>query len=323
MNNARLSYIPETGMPYMYGNTASKVEKMPYKIYNDGGHYIATVWIPKIEKKKQERKKREKTYYDELFDYLYFVALSNNLSGKALFENILKGFLEIYPYYSKAEDFVKEKLENEKKKIYYRKKRLRRKAYLNKWNFFCTFTYDGKKLTEDEFKKKLRRCLSNLHTRYNWRYIGVWERSPENNRLHFHCIMYVPSGKMVGNIRVQKDYSTAKKCMQETNINDYFEKRFGRNDFSKINEMDMKNGNTMSYILKYVGKTNEKIVYSRGIQSEFVKELPYTEIASEYTDFVKKYVLYDDSISWEKDIMCFVETQISMFDKGYNQRIVC
>lgn len=34
--------------------------------------------------------------------------------------------------------------------------------------------------------------------RKGWKYVGVWERSPEKQRLHFHGIFYIPEGTMPG-----------------------------------------------------------------------------------------------------------------------------
>jgi len=47
-------------------------------------------------------------------------------------------------------------------------------------------------------------------------------------------------------------------------------------------------------ILKYISKTDDKIVYSRGIPSEFVEEIEETDVVTEMEDFVIKYILFDD-----------------------------
>ena len=54
--------------------------------------------------------------------------------------------------------------------------------------------------------------------------------------------------------------------------------------------------------MKYITKTGEKIVYSRGIPSEICKELGDTDVVGTYFDFVVKYVFWDDVLDWEKDI---------------------
>ena len=63
---------------------------------------------------------------------------------------------------------------------------------MNRWNYFVTFTYDPKKHTAESFNKKLRKCLSNLHTRRGWKYMGVFEEGFENGTLHFQALLYVP-----------------------------------------------------------------------------------------------------------------------------------
>ena len=37
--------------------------------------------------------------------------------------------------------------------------------------------------------------------------MGVWERSPKKQRLHFHGIFYIPEGSIPGELLPFKDYS--------------------------------------------------------------------------------------------------------------------
>ena len=57
-----------------------------------------------------------------------------------------------------------------------------RKINLQTFNFFVTFTYNSELHTEESFRKKLKNCLSHFCTRKGWKYVGVWERSPEIER---------------------------------------------------------------------------------------------------------------------------------------------
>ena len=107
-----------------------------------------------------------------------------------------------------------------------------RKLGLQQWTHFCTFTYDSKRLTEEEFRNKLLTCLRHLSHRKGWKYIGIFERSPELKRLHFHGIFVIK--EMVGEIIETKDYSTKNHQMQVAHQNTYFLERFGRNDFKPI-----------------------------------------------------------------------------------------
>lgn len=111
-----------------------------------------------------------------------------------------------------------------------------RKANLQDFNFFVTLTYNDALHTEDSFRKKLRNCLSLLSSRKVWKYIGVWERSPEKKRLHFHGVFDIPQGSMPGYFIQKEDYSFKRHRRQITNQNTYFLENYGRNDFEKIED---------------------------------------------------------------------------------------
>ncbi|MCD7729276.1 MAG: hypothetical protein LUI60_05120, partial [Clostridia bacterium] len=155
---------------------------------------------------------------DILFDSLYYQTMQKGWNYRynksVMLEFIKTGIEKLFPDYEHLDNWIEEKIKRKLNNLLHRKKRFRRKAYLNPWNYFVTFTYDDKKQTEDSFKKRLRKCLSNLHTRRGWKYMGVFEHAPETGRLHFHGLLYVPSGEMVGTITEKSDYSTAKHEMQ-------------------------------------------------------------------------------------------------------------
>ena len=70
----------------------------------------------------------------------------------------------------------------------------------------------------------------------------------------------------------------------------------------------------------YVGtrlKTGEKIVYSRGIPAEICVELPASDIAGTFIDFVTKYVLFDDVIDWERDIKDYAKKKRIELERRY------
>ena len=284
--------------PY-YGNDCPFKDKF-YRIYSDGSHYIAR---EATHAKAPQRTKRDKTEIDEIFAFLYADGLKCDMSDKELREFIKTNLEDCFPDFPDLEKYVNENVDRLNRNAWQREKRFRRKAYLNRWNYFVTFTYNGKKHTEETFRKKLRKCLSNLHTRRGWNFMGVWERGEETNRLHFHCILYVPAGQMVGKITQKKEYSKRLGKVKETFSNDFFERKFGRNDFEELNIMEMKNGSAVAYILKYLRKTGERIVYSRGIPAEISKVLPDHVFAAEIQDdYVTKYVIFDNVIKWERDI---------------------
>lgn len=269
-----------------------------YKIYNDGGHFVATLHQPKREEKKNNST-YEKKDIDYIFDDLYLYCVENNLSGNKMFDYIKKEFQETYGFeYTWINDFIRDSIKKKLNNFHKRVKRFKRKANLNKWNYFVTFTYDDKKQTEEQFKKRIRKCLSNLHCRKGWKYMCVYERGKETNRLHMHGLFYIPNGEMVGEIEKVERYSIRLKKMKTSHVNSFFLKRFGDNDFAKIDCSGM----TINYILKYLQKTNDNIVYSRGIPSEITKEISDEDIVTEFQDFVIKYVLYDDVICYERDV---------------------
>ena len=103
------------------------------------------------------------------------------------------------PYFKteqRCKDFVDANFERVKRNLICKKVRMIRKANLAKFNYFCTFTYDNKLHTEDTFKKQLKTAFRHFCNRKGWKYIGVWERSPEKQRLHFHGVFYIPEGTL-------------------------------------------------------------------------------------------------------------------------------
>lgn len=299
-----------------------KSQEQWYKVYHDGGHYVATS-ISQAHCVSVSRKHENKDI-DIMFDSLFKSAVQQGLNNynkhkknsvsREMTNYIKTGIEKLFPNYSDIDGYIEKKIKRKYHNLGVRKKRFRRKAYLNRWNYFVTFTFDDNKHTPDSFRKKLCKCLSNLHTRRGWRYMGVFEYAPETGRLHFHGLLYVPDGEMISKLTEKKDYSTAQGKMQITHSNEFFAKSFGRNDFEEISEMDIKHGHTLEYLLKYIEKQGERIVYSRGIATVVYKKLKATEIITNFVDYVKKYVLFDSTIDWEKDVMRFQAHQMSFID---------
>lgn len=262
--------------------------------------------------------------FDDLFMQAYNKGLRDRKLEKYMSEYIHDGLLSLFTEEEIAEVDIPERAKRKMNNLHHRKKRFRRKAYLNKWNYFVTFTYNDKFHDEDTFRRKLRRCLSNLHTRRGWRYMGVFERAPETGRLHFHGLLYVPAGEMLGKLEEKTDYSTAQGKMQTRNENSFFERWYGRNDFEEITPSQLEYGDSVEYILKYIGKTNERIVYSRGIPTEICMVLSPKDIITEMKDdFVLKYVIFDDIVNWERDIMRYrFSKQMSITDLLCNSALV-
>ncbi len=288
-------------------------DKQLYKVYNDGGHYIATRMLNYQTATSQ--KHRHRTAMDGLANDLYIAACKAGLRGAAAHDHIASGLRREFPLTLEYLDsYVDKQIDRNQRALRARKKRFRRKAYLNKWTHFVTFTYDDNKHSAESFRKKLRKCLSNLHTRRGWLYMGVFEEAPDTHRLHFHGLFYIPDGEMIGSVEEMQDYSTSQHAMQTRHENSFFAKAFGRNDFEELSEMELKRGNTIDYILKYIGKTGEQIVYSRGINTEIAVKIEAHNIIVAMQDFVMKYILFDDVIDWERDVKQFSYRQLCIED---------
>lgn len=270
-----------------------------YRIYSDGSHYIA---YERAYGNKNPSKHKDKDYMDNFFEFIYLNSLKQGLKPKQQQEYIKNCFVGSFGEEEDFTDFIIKNIERKQKNLYSRKKLFKRKAYLNKWNYFVTITYDDKKHTAETFRKKLRKCLSNLHTRHGYCYMGVFEYAPKTGRLHFHALMFIPKGNDIGTYKIIEDYSITDHKMQKANQNSFFLDKFGRNDFREFEPLELKVGNTINYLLKYIGKSNERVCYSRGIAAYLEMELPGSDLACDIAGFVVRYVLYDDVINSDDNI---------------------
>ena len=149
------------------------------------------------------------------------------------------------------------------------------------WSYFVTVTYSDEKWTdEDAFRKSLNKCFSNLATRRGWKVAGRYERGEEGNRLHFHALVLVPQGEMVGKLYTDFSYSTKRHQMEQMQLNDFFVKRYGRTEFrSLVGNLD-ELIRSARYIAKYMDKDpGEKVRYSRGIATEICLAISETNDA--------------------------------------------
>ena len=237
----------------------------------------------------------------ELFEELYQKYL--NKPRRIKLELIAKEMLPYFKTEELSKIYVNENIERKLRNLIARRIRLTRKANLQEFNYFVTFTYDGKLHTEDSFRKGLKNCLRHLVERKQWKYIGVWERSPEKQRLHFHGIFYIPEGTMPGMLLDVNDYNFSTHNRQITHQNTYFNERFGRSDFELIDDMD-KMGDALAYIMKYIEKSGEKIVYSKGLPQFFISDVMDEDIICFTGLEDKKLLLSDDFTCWDEG--CYV-----------------
>lgn len=281
------------------------------KVYSDGNAWIGTYVCPNASlRPKKERKRRALTDLDQDFRVLYQLALASGLYGKKSIKGfVLDNLRDKWGDLPELAAWVEMEIDREYRNFLKRKKRFNRKAFFNRWNYFCTFTYDSTLMDEDTFRKKLRKCLSNLHTRRGWNYMGVWERGEKGNRLHFHALVYIPEGEMIGGLFEQEYYDKKTHSRKKAVRNTFFDARFGRSDFKRLTAEELRHGGVMDYLLKYMQKTGERIVYSRGIEMEEIVELSEDRIAFEYLDYVAKVMLFDNDAHFSKRIMMDEQTE--------------
>lgn len=257
--------------------------------------------------KKRRNKATGKDELSELFNAAYEQSENLNLTGNMqidfINDEMIKGWKlnhckNLFDLVDENYDFTNYIMYKLKAKIVARHMRVKRfyeKANLHCWNYFVTQTYDSAKYaTEEEFKKAYLTCLSHLSTDFGWRYMGVFERGILTGRLHFHGVFYIPDGAMKGYLKPSKYFSPYEHRMKSSVINSFFAERFGRCDFECISKETGVSA-VSSYILKYVRKSENRVIYSRGISDKIVVELTSEDIIygvkKKYAD---KFVIFDD-----------------------------
>lgn len=269
------------------------------KVYNDGSHYIAIPQIKQVWKKRKRVNIMSNKEFEQKQTFEKIYSENKDKSKKEKVENINKELKEHFESEEQLQSFVDENLERKKRNLIERRKRLYRKAYLQVWSYFCTFTYDDKKLNEEEFRKKLSNSFKKLSYKKGWKYIGVWERSPTNKRLHFHGIFCTPI--MIGELIEKRDYSTKNHRMQITYQNTYFLERFGRNDFEELNPLNL--STSISYITKYIEKSGERIVYSKNLPTYFISDILDDDIVCTIGQEDRKLLLFDNFKCWDEGVL--------------------
>jgi hypothetical protein len=250
--------------------------------------------IPQVTPKGRKMTRRQ------LFDELYakYITLKKNEQKN----NIIK---EMRPYFKSDEgvkNFVTSQYERKERNNIARRMRFVRKAMNQHFNYFVTITYDDKKHTEESFRKKLMYVFSNMASKKGWRYMGVWERGEMTNRLHFHGLFSIPDGALNGGFIDTTGYSFKSHNRKTVHQSNFFLDRFGRNDFEELNDIA---GYTyaIGYILKYINKTQDKIVYSRGLYQYFISDISEDDVASRMGIEDHKMVLFDDFQCWDEGVL--------------------
>jgi hypothetical protein len=252
-----------------------------------------TPFTPEISKSKKTRKATRK----ELFEEFYKQAQSmKKKARKAFITDSMRPYFDDEQHLS---DYIEQNLQRKQRNLICRRIRMCRKANLQTFNFFCTFTYDGERHTEQSFQKGLKTALRNLCYRKGWKYMGVWERSPDKKRLHFHGLFYIPEGTIPGSLIECNDYSFAAHKRQITVQSVYFIEKFGRNDFVQIDTVGDKM-KLLGYIIKYLEKSGERIVYSKGLPQFFISDIMDDDVVCPIGMEDQKLLLFDDFLCWDE-----------------------
>lgn len=248
--------------------------------------------------KREEKRITKRVTRSSEFCRLYEECKEQNKTEQK--EYIKKEIERLFKSEDEAEYYVEKKLRDKDRAYMERKKRFSRKAFLNDFNYFVTFTYDDKKQTEETFKKRLIKALRNCSARNGWKYMGVWEKGADTERLHFHAIVKVPEGEMKGELVEKNEYNVKLHRMEQSIQNTYFNERFGRTTFSEIIKYPNMYSSAVSYIMKYISKTGEKIVYSRKLPMYYISDIPEKEVLCRTGIEGRKIVLSDTFSCWEK-----------------------
>lgn len=234
---------------------------------------------------------------EKLFEELYKESVG--MKGAVRRAYLLNKMKDCFDGMELAEKYVDVKLERKSRNRTVRRTRMARKAYLAKMNYFCTFTYDDRLHTEQTFKRKLTQRLASFAKRKGWKYIGVWERAPATNRLHFHGLFNIPQGTLPGALLGYRDYNTKEKRMQDSFQSLYFNEQFGRSDLKEIRSV-ASIGQSLSYMMKYIEKSGERIVYSKNLPQYFISDIMHEDIVCKIGLEDRKLLLFDDFTCWDE-----------------------
>ena len=106
-------------------------------------------------------------------------------------------------------------------------------------------------------------------------------------------LFYIPVDAMVGKLEEVEGYSFATKQRRIIMQNTWFAKRFGRNEFSDIGRReDLRYA--IQYLVKYIEKTGERIVYSKGLPQYFISDIWQEDVLCRIGIEDRKLLLFDD-----------------------------
>lgn len=274
------------------------------RLFNDGSYFIAN----KLGKRPGSRLAADKTERDLYFDEVYKTAcVKYCVTPQFIYRYCREQLVEKFGEMEDLDEYLEKKFAAADKALYQREQRMWRKARLNRFTHFYTQTYDSEKYaSEAAFERDYKKCLQNMCTRRGWKYFYRAERGKDTDRLHFHAVIYVPSDSQIpGFFKLKRDYNPMRRKMETLNVNSFFARKFGRNDFSPI--CDYNSSEVIKYVGKYLDKSNDKIVYSRGLPTylstdirddDVVAELPIhkQDDSGQWSVAFNQYVTYNDFI---------------------------
>ena len=316
-----------------------------YKVYNDGGAFIGIRKVesnsaprrkplpeePVVAKYDSEAEQNAAApVHDEDYENMIDPVVCGNECENVRVTTLTEEFKKYYrqtvgmrwkkrrkyvtdnmrPYFDDGGElqyFISRKMHNAFRASMARLNRCKRRVALHGLDWFCTFTYDDKKMAEEEFAKKLLNTLRHFASRKGWKYMGAWERG-DKGRLHFHALLNIPEGTMSGEVEKRREYDPVRKRMVTNNINTFFEKTFGRNTFDKLSSLAMRYSRTAEYIVKYLEKDGGRLICSRGLDTFIETVVDSEDIIcplhpyESYDD--RKYILFDDFKVWDKNGRC-------------------
>ena len=124
------------------------------KVYFDGSQWIA---IPHTERPYRKRGNKIRAKPNEDKAVAEFEQAFKKTKGKRRKrkESLVKEFAPMFQSEEQASEFVEEQFNRLSRNRWERYKRMIRRGYTNRWNYFCTYTYDSEKHTEETFRQSL------------------------------------------------------------------------------------------------------------------------------------------------------------------------
>ena len=244
-------------------------------------------------------KKVKRITRKEIFEELYLKY--SNLKKKVKKKKILEEMKPLFKYEELAEKYVEDQFARKERNLICRRVRMNRKINLHKFNYFVTFTYDSNKTNEKSFRQLLMRDLRKKCKENDWKYVGVWERSPGKNRLHFHALMSIPNGEQELDLYKITGYSLRQGRMETIQQSQQFALKYGRNSFEDIFDRQGL-GEAIAYISKYIEKSGERIVFSKNLPEYFISDIWEEDVVCNIGLEDKKLLLFDDFTCWDEGV---------------------